>query len=98
MLDLDDDLGSRRQETRYNHEEGQCAVRSGEEKLTTELLDRVKIDAASEKACQELKLAINTGKIRSAPKRDDGPRSEAATQNPSTVKPWTPGSKRSATW
>ena len=42
----------------------QRAVRSGEEKLTTELLDRVKIDAASEKARQELELAINTGKIR----------------------------------
>jgi hypothetical protein len=42
----------------------QCAVRSGEEKLTTELLDNIKIDAASEKARQELELAINTGKVR----------------------------------
>lgn len=42
----------------------QRAVRSGEEKLTTELLDKIKIDTASEKARQELELAINTGKIR----------------------------------
>jgi hypothetical protein len=42
----------------------QRAVRSGEEKLTTELLDKVRVDAASEKARQELELAINTGKIR----------------------------------
>jgi N-dimethylarginine dimethylaminohydrolase len=42
----------------------QRAVRSGEEKLTTELLDNIKIDAASEKARQELELAINTGKVR----------------------------------
>ena len=42
----------------------QRAVRSGEEKLTVELLDEVKNDAASEKARQELELAINTGKIR----------------------------------
>lgn len=42
----------------------QRAVRSGEEKLTVELLDKVKNDAASEKARQELELAINTGKIR----------------------------------
>ena len=42
----------------------QRAVRSGEEKLATELLDNVKIDAACEKARQELELAINTGKIR----------------------------------
>lgn len=42
----------------------QRAVRSGAEKLSTELLDQVKIDAASEKARQELELAINTGKIR----------------------------------
>ncbi len=42
----------------------QRAVRSGEEKLTAELLDNVKIDAASEKARQELELAVNTGKIK----------------------------------
>ena len=42
----------------------QRAVRSGEEKLTTELLDNVKNDAASEKARQELELAINTEKMR----------------------------------
>ena len=42
----------------------QRAVRSGEEKLTTELLDKVRIDAASEKARHELELAINTGKMR----------------------------------
>ena len=42
----------------------QRAVRSAEEKLSTELLDQVKIDAASEKARQELELAIDTGKIR----------------------------------
>jgi hypothetical protein len=42
----------------------QRAVRSAGEKLTTELLDQVKIDAASEKARQELELAIDTGKIR----------------------------------
>jgi phosphomannomutase len=39
-------------------------VRSDEEKLTTELLDKIKIDAASEKARQELELAINTGKMK----------------------------------
>ncbi|MCH9733544.1 MAG: ATP-binding protein [Actinomycetia bacterium] len=42
----------------------QRAVRSGEEKLTAELLDRVKIDAASETARPELEMAINTGKIK----------------------------------
>jgi hypothetical protein len=42
----------------------QRAVRSGEEKLTVKLLDRVKNDAASEKARQELELAISTGKIK----------------------------------
>ncbi len=42
----------------------QRAVRSDEEKLTAELLDNVKIDAASEKARQELELAVNTGKIK----------------------------------
>jgi hypothetical protein len=42
----------------------QRAVRSGEEKLTTELLDKVKIDAASENARRELELAIDTGKMR----------------------------------
>ena len=42
----------------------QRAVRSGEEKLTAELLDNVKNDAASEKARQELELAVNTGKIK----------------------------------
>jgi hypothetical protein len=42
----------------------QRAVRSGEEKLTTQLVDRVKIDAASEKACQQLELTIKAGTIR----------------------------------
>ena len=49
----------------------QRAVRSSEEKLTTELLDKVKIDAASEKARQELELAINTRRISDIP-RDCG--------------------------
>ena len=48
----------------------QRAVRSGEEKLTTELLDKVRIDAASEKARQELELAINTGKMRARRKAE----------------------------
>ena len=39
-------------------------VRSDEEKLTPELLDKIQIDAASEKARQELELAINTGKMK----------------------------------
>jgi hypothetical protein len=42
----------------------QRAVRIGEEKLTVELLDKVRIDAASEKARQELEMAIRSGKIR----------------------------------
>jgi hypothetical protein len=42
----------------------QRAVRTGAEELTVELLDRVKNDAASEKARQELELAISSGKIR----------------------------------
>ena len=47
----------------------QRAVRSGEE-LTTELLDKVRIDAASEKARHELELAINTGKMRARRKAE----------------------------
>ncbi|WP_100515234.1 ATP-binding protein [Mycobacteroides abscessus] len=42
----------------------QRAVRTGAEKLTIELLDGVKNDAASEKARQEIELAIESGKIR----------------------------------
>ena len=48
----------------------QRAVRTGEEKLTTELLDKVRIDAASEKARHELELAINTGKMRARRKAE----------------------------
>ncbi|AYM44341.1 ATP-binding protein [Mycobacteroides abscessus subsp. abscessus] len=42
----------------------QRAVRTGAEALTVELLDGVKNDAASEKARQELELAIKSGKLR----------------------------------
>ncbi|MEU9808570.1 ATP-binding protein [Mycobacterium sp. NPDC050853] len=42
----------------------QRAVRTGAEELTVKLLDSVKNDAASEKARQELELAIESGKIR----------------------------------
>src|SRR5262247_955510 len=45
------------------------AVRSGEEKLNTELLDKVKIDAASEKGRQE--LGDQYGQDRYAEKWDD---------------------------
>ena len=41
----------------------QRAVRTGAEKLDVELLDKVKNDAASEKARKELELAFRTGKI-----------------------------------
>lgn len=40
------------------------AARGGEENLTAELLDSVKIDAASEQARREMHTAIQSGKIR----------------------------------
>lgn len=42
----------------------QRAVRTGTEKLTADLLDSVKNDAASEKARKEMELAIRTGKLQ----------------------------------
>ena len=89
----------------------QRAVRTGAEKLTTELLDRVKNDAAAEKARQELELAINTGNDQGRPQSEltAAPRLGKApswiqlfdrypdASIPSTGKRWTPGWKRSAT-
>lgn len=42
----------------------QRAVRTGYERLDEELLDRVKIDEASEKAREELRLAFDNGCLR----------------------------------
>ncbi|SKU56821.1 ATP binding protein with TniB domain [Mycobacteroides abscessus subsp. massiliense] len=42
----------------------QRAVRTGAEKLTADLLDQVKNDAASEKARRELELAIQSGNLK----------------------------------
>ncbi|MDN5655949.1 MAG: TniB family NTP-binding protein, partial [Kocuria sp.] len=47
----------------------QRAVRTGTEHLDTKLLDRVKNDAASEKARKELEAAIGTGRITTRPKQ-----------------------------
>jgi hypothetical protein len=41
----------------------QRAVRTGTERLTQDLLDRVKNDEASEKARKELQLAIRAGNL-----------------------------------
>lgn len=40
------------------------AARSGQENITRELLDRVKIDTASEQARHEMETAIDSGKLR----------------------------------
>jgi hypothetical protein len=45
----------------------QRAIRTGEERLTAELLDRVKIDAAAEKGRRELETALAAGRLRSIP-------------------------------
>jgi hypothetical protein len=45
----------------------QRAIRTGEERLTTDLLDRVKIDAAAEKGRRELETALAAGRLRSTP-------------------------------
>lgn len=45
----------------------QRAIRTSEERLTKELLDRVKIDAAAEKGRRELETALATGRLRSTP-------------------------------
>lgn len=42
----------------------QRAIRTGAEKLTAELLDNVKNDAAAEKGRKEMELAIQSGKLR----------------------------------
>ncbi|MGC7229135.1 ATP-binding protein, partial [Mycobacteroides abscessus subsp. abscessus] len=39
------------------------AARSGQENITRELLDRVKIDTASEQARHEMETAIDSGKL-----------------------------------
>jgi hypothetical protein len=48
------------------------AIRSGEERLTVELLDRVKNDEAAEKARAELAGEIATGLLTSRPQRRRG--------------------------
>jgi len=45
----------------------QRAIRTGEERLTKELLDRVKIDAAAEKGRRELETALAAGRLRATP-------------------------------
>jgi hypothetical protein len=45
----------------------QRAIRTGEERLTADLLDRVKIDAAAEKGRRELETALTAGRLRSTP-------------------------------
>jgi hypothetical protein len=45
----------------------QRAIRTGEERLTVDLLDRVKIDAAAEKGRRELETALSAGRLRSTP-------------------------------
>jgi hypothetical protein len=43
------------------------AVRTGTEKLTCDLLDQVRNDAAAEAARQELLAAFDTGRLRARP-------------------------------
>ncbi|MGI8450180.1 MAG: hypothetical protein ACR2MP_23980 [Streptosporangiaceae bacterium] len=45
----------------------QRAVRTGTERLDADLLDRVKIDAASEKGRSELETAMAAGRLTSKP-------------------------------
>jgi hypothetical protein len=45
------------------------AIKTGEERLTVELLDRVKNDAASEHARQELAAALEAGRLSARPRR-----------------------------
>jgi hypothetical protein len=45
----------------------QRAIRTGEERLTVGLLDKVKIDAAAEKGRRELETALAAGRLRSTP-------------------------------
>jgi hypothetical protein len=82
----------------------QRAVRSGEEKLTTELLDNIKIDAASERPARNSNWRSTPPRSGSAAKPDSGPhtggtaidtavRTLPMRTKASTVKPWTPGSK-----
>jgi hypothetical protein len=44
------------------------AIRTGEEQITRELLDKVRIDDSSEKARRELEAAIREGRLTSYPK------------------------------
>jgi hypothetical protein len=47
----------------------QRAIRTGEERLTAELLDRVKIDASAEEGRRELEAALAPGRLTSKPGR-----------------------------
>jgi hypothetical protein len=56
------------------------AISTGQERLTAELLDQVKNDAAAEHARQELMAAIDAGRIRARPRR--APRTPKAAGTP----------------
>jgi hypothetical protein len=50
------------------------AIRTGEEELTAALLDRVRIDEASEQARRQLTAAFAAGRLPAAPPRRGRPR------------------------
>ena len=54
------------------------AIRSGEEELTAALLDRVRIDEASEQARRQLAAAFAAGRLSAAPARRGNPRAAAS--------------------
>ena len=54
------------------------AIRSGEEELTAALLDRVRIDEASEQARRQLAAAFAAGRLSAAPARRGRPRAAAS--------------------
>jgi hypothetical protein len=54
------------------------AITSGEERLTVELLDRVKNDAAAERARQELTAALRAGRLSARPRLNRGVKADHA--------------------
>src|SRR5229473_666789 len=54
------------------------AIRSGQENLTAALLDRVRIDEASEQARRQLAAAFTAGRLSAAPARRGRPRAAAS--------------------